>query len=115
MGLIYLFLCVVEMNIREGKGGRCFGLTTLPPPRVDCLDIWEPQPLGNLRDCPGPYSDCFIFRGEARTGCLPEVTEKNLGLYVRIWQYVTSVRGATVYACDCTTLECSNVPRTPCL
>ena len=25
-----------------GKGGRCVGLTTLPPSCADCLEIWEP-------------------------------------------------------------------------
>ena len=35
------------------KGGRCIGLTTLPPSCADCLEIWEPQPSGNLRACPG--------------------------------------------------------------
>ena len=37
----------------EGKGGRYVGLTTLPPPCADCLEIWEPQPTGTLRACPG--------------------------------------------------------------
>ena len=32
-----------------GKGGRCPGLTTLPPSYADCLEIWEPQPTGALR------------------------------------------------------------------
>ena len=32
-----------------GKGGRCVGLTTLPPSCADCLEIWEPQPAGTLR------------------------------------------------------------------
>ena len=32
-----------------GKGGRCVGLTTLPPSCTDCLEIWEPRPPGNLR------------------------------------------------------------------
>jgi len=36
-----------------GKGGRCVGLTTLPPSCADCLEIWEPQPPGTLRTCPG--------------------------------------------------------------
>jgi hypothetical protein len=36
-----------------GKGGRCIGLTTLPPTCADCLEIWEPQPPGTLRACPG--------------------------------------------------------------
>ena len=37
-----------------GKDGRCIGLTTLPPSRADCLEIWEPQPPGTLRACSGP-------------------------------------------------------------
>jgi len=36
-----------------GKGGRCLGMTTLPPSCADCLEIWEPQPSGALRACPG--------------------------------------------------------------
>jgi hypothetical protein len=36
----------------EGKGGQCIGLT-LPPSGADCLEIWEPQPPGTLRACPG--------------------------------------------------------------
>ena len=36
-----------------GKGGRCVRLTTLPPSCADCLEIWEPQLPGTLRDCPG--------------------------------------------------------------
>ena len=38
-----------------GKGGRCVGLTTVPPSCADCLEILEPQPAGTLRDCPGLY------------------------------------------------------------
>jgi hypothetical protein len=37
----------------RGKGGRCVGLTTLPPSCADCLEIWEPQPPGTLRACNG--------------------------------------------------------------
>jgi len=36
-----------------GKGGRCKGLTTLPLSCADCLEIYEPQPPGILRACPG--------------------------------------------------------------
>ena len=43
-----------------GKGGRCIGLT-LPPSRADCHEIWEPQPPGALRACPGLYRDCVTF------------------------------------------------------
>jgi hypothetical protein len=28
------------------KGGQSIGRTTLPPSCADCLEIWEPQPLG---------------------------------------------------------------------
>ena len=47
-------------NISWGKGGRCVGLT-LPPSCADCLEIWEPQPPGTLRACPGLQWDCFTF------------------------------------------------------
>ena len=45
----------------EGKGGRCVGLTTLPPLCADCLEIWDPQTPGTLRACPGLLWDCFTF------------------------------------------------------
>jgi hypothetical protein len=44
-----------------GKGGRCVGLTTLPPSCADYLEIWESQPPGTLWACPGLYRDCFTF------------------------------------------------------
>jgi len=44
-----------------GKGGRWVGLTTLPTSCADCLKIWEPQPLGILRGCPGLQWDCLTF------------------------------------------------------
>jgi len=36
----------------RGKGGRCVGLTSQSS-CADCLEIWEPQPPGTLRVCPG--------------------------------------------------------------
>jgi hypothetical protein len=36
-----------------GKGGQCVGLTTLPASCAGCLEIWESQPPGTLRACPG--------------------------------------------------------------
>ena len=33
--------------------------TTLPLSRADCLEIWDPEPPGTLRACPGVYRDCF--------------------------------------------------------
>jgi len=60
----------VEVNLAEmstrnvcwgDKGGRCVGLTTLPPSSADCLEIWEPQSPGSFRELPGLYRDCFTF------------------------------------------------------
>ena len=34
------------------KGGRCIGLTTLPPSRADCLEIWKRQTPGTLMASP---------------------------------------------------------------
>jgi len=44
-----------------GKGGRCVRLTTLPPSCTDCLEIWERQPPGTLRTCPGLYRNCCFI------------------------------------------------------
>jgi hypothetical protein len=45
-----------EMSTRiislGGKGGRCVGLTSLPPSPADCLEIRGPQLPGTLRACP---------------------------------------------------------------
>jgi len=48
---------LTDLSTRS-KGGRCVGLTTLPPSCADCLEIWEPWPPGTLGPCPGialPY------------------------------------------------------------
>jgi hypothetical protein len=50
----------------RSKGGRCIGLTNLPPSCDDCLEVWEPQPPGTLRACPGLQWDCFIFFKQTR-------------------------------------------------
>jgi len=44
-----------------GKCARFIGLTTLSPSCVVCLEIWEPQPPGTLRACPGLKWNCFLF------------------------------------------------------
>jgi hypothetical protein len=43
-----------------GKDGRCVGLTTLPPSCAECLEILEPQPVGNLGVYLGLYRDSFM-------------------------------------------------------
>jgi len=48
---------LTEMSTRSilgDKGGRCIGLTILPPSCADCLEIWEPQPPGTLRGLSRP-------------------------------------------------------------
>ena len=43
---------LTEMSNRNiswgGKGGRYVGLTNLPHTCGDCLEIWEPHPLGTI-------------------------------------------------------------------
>jgi len=52
-----------EMSTRNiswgSKCGRYVGLTTLPPSCADCLEIWEHQTPGTLRDCAGLEWACF--------------------------------------------------------
>jgi hypothetical protein len=43
------------------KGGRCVELKTLPPSWADCLEIWEPQPLGTLRAL--PFTFIMVMHG----------------------------------------------------
>lgn len=44
----------------EGLGGRCTGMTAVPPSCPDCLEILgEPQTPGALGACWGLYRDSF--------------------------------------------------------
>ena len=56
---------LAEMSTRnfswEGKGGRCVGLTPLPPSCVDCQNSREPQPPGALRVFLGLYRESFTI------------------------------------------------------
>ena len=47
---------LTEMTTR-GKGGRCVGLTTLPP--LCALNYGSPHSPGYLRTCPDLYRGCF--------------------------------------------------------
>jgi len=58
---LYVDLDIILSNRNEyqefllgGKGGRCVGLTTLPPSCADCLEIWELQPPGTFSTCNRP-------------------------------------------------------------
>jgi hypothetical protein len=52
---------IVQGIFPGGKGGRCVGLTNLPASCADYLEIWELQPPGSFRVCPGLYKDCLHF------------------------------------------------------
>ena len=58
---------VVEIST---KGNRSLGLTTLLLSCADCHKIWETQPLGTLRACPGLYRDCFTFLYHSTDGMI---------------------------------------------
>jgi hypothetical protein len=55
-----------------GKGSRWVGLTTLPPTRDDCLEIWEPQLPGNLRACNG----IALLAVTVKNACCSKMPEK---------------------------------------
>ena len=44
-----------------GKGGRCLGLTTLPPSRVDCLEIWDFKPMKPLGPVQGRLTIYYVI------------------------------------------------------
>ena len=62
---LWLTQPLTEMSTRNiswgSKGGRCVGLTTLPPSCADCLEIWESKPPGTLRACLGLQWDGFAL------------------------------------------------------
>jgi hypothetical protein len=56
-----------------GKGGRCIGLTTLPPSCDDCIEIWDPQNPGTLRVCNRPVQGLLVLPVSSGRGHLCDV------------------------------------------
>jgi hypothetical protein len=62
LGSIHPLREISTRNISWGrKGSWCMGLTTLSPSFTEYFEIWEPEPPGTLRACPGLYRDYFTF------------------------------------------------------
>ena len=79
----------------ESNGGRCVGLTTLPPSCAACLwKCWESQPPGNRRGCPDRYRDFFtivlVYNMKLNLGSRSSV----VCIVTRLW-----IRG-TVFQCQ---------------
>ena len=77
-----------------GKGGQCVVLN-LPPSCANCLEIWEPQPPGNVRTCTGLHKDCFTSHNMADSprGFQWKVCTNETCL----WCCCSSADGAVVY------------------
>jgi hypothetical protein len=70
-------------NISGCKGGRCVRLTTLPPSRAECHEIWEPKPPGTLWATTGLLRDSFTLIldiGDDEAGDQPTVEEEVFAL-----------------------------------
>jgi hypothetical protein len=55
---------LVKMSTRSipgGKGGRRVRVTTSPPLRAECHEIWEPKPPGTLWDNRACYGTALSF------------------------------------------------------
>ena len=83
------------------KGGQCIGLTTLPPSRADCLEIWEPQPPGTLRACPGLSWDCFFYTSHM----------KILGAWLVIWSKFHTKDSQSEFTAHKFSYMCNLLPR----
>jgi len=61
LGLIQPLTEMNTRNISWGKGGRCVGLTILPPSGADFFEIWKPQPPATLRATSRPVMGLILL------------------------------------------------------
>jgi hypothetical protein len=74
-------------NIPGGKGGRCVRLTTLPPLRDECHEIWEPKPPGTLWATPGLLGDSFTYSFQIKHSKSRRIYD----IYIYIYIYIVYV------------------------
>ena len=82
-----------------GKGYRCVMPTTLPPSRVECLEIWEPRPPGTLRSSPGllRYHSTFNFTVTVKFNPYPTAFPYGNGMVLHFYQQQESSTTKTVH------------------
>ena len=56
-------------NIPGSIGGRCLRLTTSPPSRAECHEIWESKSPGKLWATPGLLRNSFTFTYTKNISC----------------------------------------------
>jgi hypothetical protein len=93
-------------NIPVGKGGRCVGLTTSPPARAKCHEIWEPKPTGTLWATPGLLRDCFTLLLRTRGLCFKKSSSVNRGLVLK--RKILSCDGDRFFLCFFFKIEARN-------
>jgi hypothetical protein len=72
LGLTQPLTEISTSNNYWGKGGRCVGVTNLPPACADFLEIWEPQPPETYRPaqaCIGIALPYLLGISYMRFGC----------------------------------------------
>ena len=88
LGSTQLLVKMSTRNIPGCKGVRCVRLTTSPPSRAECHEIWEPKPPGTLWATPGLLRDCFNFYCHFSTICVPSSGLPNGPIIHSVFMYV---------------------------